>query len=26
MTITSTIGFPSVVGALTWVAEVLDKK
>jgi len=26
MTITSTIGFPSVVAALTWVAEVLDKK
>jgi len=26
MTITSTIGVPSVVAALTWVAEVLDKK
>jgi len=26
MMITSTIGFPSVVAALTWVAEVLDKK
>jgi len=26
MTITSTIGFPSVVATLTWVAEVLDKK
>lgn len=26
MMITSTIGFPSVVAALTWVSDVLDKK